>query len=552
MLRLGLLVDSIEFYAWEAAMLQRISDSGVAEIVLIVLSDPPKPRLSAALDPHPRHGDLLRAVTGALLLKIYRVLEAKITCEGDAFQFRETLILKDIRRISIPATVKPDNGRLANALGEIRELDLDVIVQLGAAELSTAISAAAKYGVWSLRHTHCASGDAMAAGFWPVYGRWPFIESRVEVVAASGESVTVAHSCTGANPYSVKLCRSALFWKTLSLIPRQLQALHGLPEQAPRSAAVESDVQWPARANRDLGAPGIAELGLHIARNVQRRARDWALRNFALEPWTLLFHLGDELCTSGGNFTAITSPKDRYWADPCVVRRNDDFYVFIEEYCYETKRGHISVLAIDRNGIYGQPVRVLEREYHLSYPCVFEDGNNLFMIPESSENRTIDLYRCLEFPAKWEFVKTLLDDISAVDTTVFHHQGKWWMFTDVVENTGASSCEELFLFHSDDLVDGAWTPHRNNPLVSDVRRARPAGRIFLHEGKLYRPAQDCSVRYGYAIVLHQITRLSEDHYEEIEVTTIKPTWDRTVVATHTLSYVPGLTVIDALQPRLRL
>ena len=39
------------------------------------------------------------------------------------------------------------------------------------------------------------------------------------------------------------------------------------------------------------------------------------------------------------------------------------------------------------------------------------------MIPESNKNNTIDLYYCDEFPDKWVFKKTLINNINAHDTS---------------------------------------------------------------------------------------------------------------------------------------
>jgi hypothetical protein len=172
------------------------------------------------------------------------------------------------------------------------------------------------------------------------------------------------------------------------------------------------------------------------------------------------------------------------------------------------------------------------------------------MIPESGDNRTVELYRCVEFPTKWEFVEYLMEDVAAFDATVLRWGDRWWLFANIVENPGASPWDELFLFHSESLVGGTWTPHRLNPIVSDVRRARPAGAVIVHERALYRPSQDCSVRYGYAVNLNRITRLSADEYEETNVSSIVPD-DRRISGVHTYARAGRLTAIDALQPRLR-
>jgi len=54
---------------------------------------------------------------------------------------------------------------------------------------------------------------------------------------------------------------------------------------------------------------------------------------------------------------------------------------------------------------------------------------------------------------------------------------------------------KLRVWFADDLL-GSWCPHPGNPVKPDIRSARPAGTPFVHDGALYRPAQDCSRTYG--------------------------------------------------------
>jgi hypothetical protein len=90
----------------------------------------------------------------------------------------------------------------------------------------------------------------------------------------------------------------------------------------------------------------------------------------------------------------------------------------------------------------------------------------------------------------------LMINVYAVDPTILRKDGKWWLFVNIRENEGASSLDELFLFYSADLFCRDWTPHPKNPVVSDVKSSRPAGRIFSYNGNIYRPSQNNSKRYG--------------------------------------------------------
>lgn len=108
----------------------------------------------------------------------------------------------------------------------------------------------------------------------------------------------------------------------------------------------------------------------------------------------------------------------------------------------------------------------------------------------------------------------------------------------------ASSWDELHLFFADDPLSASWTPHPLNPIVSDVSNARPAGPIFAHDGALYRPAQDCSLRYGFAVNLNRIDLLTETSYAETRVETILPRKD--LLAAHTLSHAGEWNFVDGV------
>jgi hypothetical protein len=168
------------------------------------------------------------------------------------------------------------------------------------------------------------------------------------------------------------------------------------------------------------------------------------------------------------------------------------------------------------------------------------------MIPESCSNRTVDLYRCTQFPCDWEFERNIMEDVRAVDTTLFFYNKRWWLFTVLEEIEGMETCEtELFLYYSDDIFKGEWKSHPLNPVVADSRVARPAGNIFIEDGKIYRPSQDCSVRYGNALNLIEITTLSETQYEERIIYKERPDRSTKLKGMHTFNSSCGFSIIDA-------
>ena len=243
----------------------------------------------------------------------------------------------------------------------------------------------------------------------------------------------------------------------------------------------------------------------------------------------------------------LMPPKDRYWGDPFVMQRGDRYYVFIEEKLYATGVGRIACLILDAQGKLLSQQTALERPYHLSYPFVFEKGGEVYMVPESASNRTVELYRCTHFPERWELVKNLLSDVYAVDTTLLEHEGKQWLFTNI-KAAGGSSLDSLHLYYASDLFADEWKAHPRNPIVQDIRSARPGGRIFEKEGKLIRPSQDSGRRYGYALKFNRIATLNEREYGETGEAAFTPAGSP-YLATHTFNQAGELTVIDAVLRR---
>jgi hypothetical protein len=299
------------------------------------------------------------------------------------------------------------------------------------------------------------------------------------------------------------------------------------------------------------GAPTNAEFIRLFLRHVWKLTRLAASLSVFSKQWMLLFGIHPQISTSFRKFKYMIPPRDRFWADPCVVARDGKYYIFIEEFVYRKKKGTIAVIEMDASGNYSPPVPVLEQPYHMSYPFVFQYEGDYYMIPETKANATIEIHKCIEFPRRWEKCKVLMANVRAVDSTVFHHNGKWWMFTNLVENEGASPHDELFLFHADSPLAEQWHPHPLNPIVSDARRARPAGGIIAHNGKLYRPSQKVFPRYGWGFNLSEILVLSETEYQETLVQDIHPEWDSRMVGMHSLSYRDGLTCCDGLRKRWR-
>ena len=71
-----------------------------------------------------------------------------------------------------------------------------------------------------------------------------------------------------------------------------------------------------------------------------------------------------------------------------LINYKNNNYVFFENYSYESKKGKISCGILKTNNLI-EIKDVLCKDYHLSYPFIFEEEGNYYMIPETSENQKV-------------------------------------------------------------------------------------------------------------------------------------------------------------------
>jgi hypothetical protein len=373
----------------------------------------------------------------------------------------------------------------------------------------------------------------------------------LEHADASVKLAVLRRASFAVHPLFASENRVQLLWKSIPLLMAKLRELHS-------SGGVEAESKpsvrsAPSASGRPPSALALLRHGFRSVGFVLRRLL-WS------EQWFLLVDHGEEVAAERSEDRSrpeklgerlrrarpLLPPRDRFWADPHWLPSNDDGLLLVEEYVYAQRRGRIALLRLNGSGGVEESRTVLARDYHLSYPFVLQLGDDVYMIPESIEAARIDAFRCVEYPWRWEHAGTLLDGVRAVDATVFPHVGRWWMFATVLERAWLTPRDTLHVFVADNPLKGPWRPHPANPVVYDVRGARPAGPVFSAGDRLFRPSQDCSRGYGHGIRLKEIVALDESRYEERDVAFFSSIW-RGTAGTHTLSLARQALVVDAMR-----
>lgn len=206
-----------------------------------------------------------------------------------------------------------------------------------------------------------------------------------------------------------------------------------------------------------------------------------------------------------------------YWADPFALP-GDTRWLFCEYLDQFSGVGRLEALRMTSSGEVSEcrPLAVGQGR-HASFPNVVAIDGRCLGVAETVARRECVLHE-VDADGRWQPLFPLLSDVAAADPALFQWQGRWWLaFTDVDQG----ELDNLCLYYADRL-EGPWLPHVNNPVKIDIGGARMAGSLFWHDGKLYRPAQDCLQTYGAGVVLHRIVRLTPECFVETEVRRFLP------------------------------
>jgi len=222
-----------------------------------------------------------------------------------------------------------------------------------------------------------------------------------------------------------------------------------------------------------------------------------------------------------GPLVPVRAPFGSYYADPFIRVHQDEPWLFLEEFRFPHNRGRLVARRLS-----GGPVLpiTLAGPGHASFPCVFAAEGQLFLLPETGNTGTLDLYVCERFPDRWRLVRRLADNLDAADTVPLRHDGRWWFITSVRRSRSDGGHRSLAIFHTEDLLGGALTAHPVNTerrhAASPYSSGRNAGAIIpLPDGQLLRPVHASQRYYGENMGWNRIDELSPAIFRETSLDT---------------------------------
>ena len=508
--KLGLLFDDKLIPAWMYESLKRVLEYDFVITSLLI------------------HSPKTQNNTKPYLYKMYESIDKKLfSPEYDASKLKPSKdLFGDINSFDI------------NDIEKIKNYDLDIIINLSTLNDISSLQSCVKLGIYSF------VGVDEDRFFYDIVSKKPLLQSHF-ICETKDSTLLLSTSSSQVLSYSTTRDVNEQLWTLASLLPLELKKLSNLGQYhyfSTKKTFSLSATKTKSISNLSM----LPELGRFSFRVVKKLIE----KKLYKEQWFLMYKDEEDFSFENmKDYKHIISPKDVFWADPFVVEKEDKRYIFIEEEPLNA-HGHISLITLEKDGTYSPSTPIIKNDYHMSYPFIFTHEGEYYMVPETSENRTVELYKAISFPHKWEFQQNLMNDIHAVDTTLFFKDEKWWLFTSITEFKGGWDNGSFSLFFSDDLF-GEWSPHPQNPISINPNHSRMAGSVFEKDEKLYRPTQNSSKRYGYGFNLEEITELNTTSYKEKSSCEVIPDFDSEILGVHTLNYAKNFTLIDGVKMKKR-
>ena len=461
-------------------------------------------------------------------------------------QFRPYLRTRALSEYNIIShKIRLSNPAITTSL--ITELQPDILLWTAKDPPASALQSTAPLGILALR-PHAEGGrpegppgftealrQQKSAGFSILH--WNNAHSDPRVVVSG--KIPVSPFCS-VNSIALREKGFAFLQRALERIARNIEP----PFR--ESVAAAQALSWRSAPNvtsqlsylftRLLPSAARMAYDRSAGRYVQKKAQRWNVAYQFTDKWQ-----SADLRQS----TIIKNPARHYLADPVVWSENGRHVCFVEDFDYDTMKGTITGYELTTEG--SIPLgTLLEEPFHLSFPFIFQWDGQTWMCPDTHEAGEIRLYRPNSFPTGWRYSKTIMKGITATDTMLVEHEGRWWMLTNIDTSTLDERCSELHLFHADRPDSERWTPHPGNPVIFNSEQARNGG-LIKDGGKLYRVFQVHGFnQYGESMGVAEITLLTPSAYEENIIAAISPDLFPGCLGTHTLSCSNGVLALDIL------
>jgi len=484
-------------------------------------------------------------VFGTILLKLQDLVEKslfKITPTVDKEKIikelnaTKTIHLNPIRKGFLDVFSEVDSEK-------VRSFDLDIILRHEFNIIRGDILNSSKYGIWSFHHADNSVNRGGPPAFWEILNRESAIGVTLQQLTPELDGGFIIDKAFYNRHWSYVRSRNLIYEGSVTLLFKNIRLLQYNDFTINKSSVYYNVLYKTPKLINTLKY--VLNFYSNIL-NIFLQKFNVVIFGSRYSRWTLFIGKGDFLNSTLFRLKPVKMPKDEFWADPFIFKFKSENYIFFENYSYKSKKGKISCGRIKGNQLV-EVSDVLDFDYHLSYPFIFENNNNIYLIPETMQNNRLEIYKCVDFPNNWELFSTAFDGEKILDSHIYEDQdGQKWLFLNKQENQNTSTSSDLYIYKFDSLKLEDLQPHSKNPVIINSKTARNGGAIFKYNNEVFRPSQaNIDGIYGRSLNINKIEKLTIDEYVEKTVITTYPNFKKGLVSMHHLHQEDGLFVIDA-------
>jgi hypothetical protein len=477
-----------------------------------------------------------------IIFKIQGIVESKLFPAKQTVNNRLQIIekLRSIKTIKLTPVRKGFLDLFSDEeSAQVQAYNLDLILRHEFNIIRGKILNSAKYGIWSFHHGDNAINRGGPPGFWEITLNEPCVGVTLQQLTPALDGGNVIDKAYYNWEFSHVATNNIVLDSSVELLKKNIQKLK-LGKVTYRKSLVYYNPLYKRPNLKFLFLYICKFYGIILSKILYKILAKITFKRRLV--WHLFFSKGTFLETQLFRKKEIVIPKNEFWADPFLLKHNNETYAFFENFEYKKWRGKITCgKVVDNTLVDVKDALVLP--YHMSYPFMLQQGNDIFMIPETQENNRVEIYKCAEFPQEWDLYATAFDNEQIVDTTFFTDDNNdSWLFL----NRGCNIYKtELYIYKVDSLQLKTIIPHALNPVKIDTKNARNGGAIFKYEGAYYRPSQvNTHGKYGNGLNINKIIKLTLDEYEEETLVTVEPNFKKGLVGIHHLHQLDDCYIFD--------
>ena len=328
---------------------------------------------------------------------------------------------------------------------KIKRLNLDLLIRCNSKILRGDILNVCPFGIISFHHGNNDLYRGSPSAFYEVYNKEPYTGFIIQKlnneldngdVFLKGDVVTSKFHAITSNKLHIKANKSMVsFLETLSISKK-------LPEAYPKIPYSNELYMMPSWKI-------IFNYSLRLFKNLLK-----IFFNKLLNKKEKQKKIGFILNTNWRNISLwkaniIKSENNESFSDPCPFKYKDKSYCIINSY---KKVNRIRLFELFKKEYSDLGTLIIGNKGNKN-PFIFEIDKNLYALVINPKNRSIEVYRCTNFPNNWSYVSSPISGKNFLNGFMIENSKEFWLITTSKDSNGYSYKS---VYKSSDLYKNDW------------------------------------------------------------------------------------------------